>query len=213
MRFGLVTVKEADDFLQYFSGGGAWRDPERTGFFAPGTVTAVGTDLVGFDVDFTANPPLIADEILDINGQLVKVTSVIDPLSAKIEAIEEDVITPVRFRRIPTDKVTALRTLYQRKREALVTADIKLLNSNAFNYDRVSLENLRKAQIVFALELFKSPTNKHFENRSNGISSYSISDMSYTYGGKVRDIPESVFDFVKKEGAPGAGTFGKERFE
>ncbi|TGK12854.1 hypothetical protein [Leptospira stimsonii] len=213
MRFGLVTIKEADDFLQYYSGGNAWRDAKRSWYYASGTVTAVGDKLVGFDLDFTAAPSLAAGEILDIDSQLVKVVSIEGALNATIEPIEQDVITPIRFRRIPTADVDSLRALYERKREALVTADLRLLNSSAFNYDLVSPESLRKAQIVFALELFKTPINKHSENRSNGIQSYSISDMSYTYkSGATRDIPEAVFDFVKREGAPGAGTFGQGRF-
>ncbi|KGE21813.1 hypothetical protein [Leptospira interrogans] len=215
MRFGLVTIKEADDFLQYLSGGNAWRDIKRKEYYASGMVTAIGTALVGFDVDFTAGvTALVAGETLDIDFQLVKVVSIEGPLNATIEPIEQDVITPVRFRRIPDTEVASLLALYERKREALVTADIKLTSSTAFRYDLVSSETLRKAQIVFALELFKNPTgNKHAENRANGIQSYSISDMSYTYKtGSIQDIPESVFDLVKKEGAPGAGMFRQGRF-
>ncbi|WP_078124013.1 hypothetical protein [Leptospira alexanderi] len=214
MRFGLVTIKEADDFLQYLSGGNVWRDIKRKSGYTSGTVTAIGTALVGFDIDFTAGTPLVVDETLDIEAQLIKVVSVEGPLNATIEPIEQDVITPVPFRRIPDTEVASLQTLYEKKREALVTADIRLRNSTAFNYDLVSSETLRKAQIVFALELFKNPTgNKHAENRANGIQSYSISDMTYTYeSGAIRDIPESAFDFVKKEGAPCAGMFGQGRF-
>ncbi|XDD52506.1 hypothetical protein AB3N59_20365 (plasmid) [Leptospira sp. WS92.C1] len=207
MKVGLVTVKESDDFLQYFSGANFWRDTERDDYFQPGNVTAIDDDLFGIETEFLSNIPFVIGETLDLESQLVKVVSVTGDTQAKISKPEFDILEPVRFRRIPENKVSSLKNLYHKKREALYTAHIRLQNSNSFAYDRVSEETLKKAQIVFALELFKTPNNRHDENRSNGIQSYSISDQSYTYkSGSVRDIPEIVFDFVKKEGSKTSGT-------
>lgn len=206
MKVGLVTVKESDDFLQYFSGGQLWRDTERKDYFQVGNVTAIGEDLLGIGTEFLSNIPLVAGETLDIESQLVKIISVNDDSRAKISLIEFDITEPVRFRRIPETKVASLTTLLQRKREALNTAYLRLQNSTSFSFERVSENSLKKAQIVFALDLFKTPTNKHDENRANGIQSYSISDQSYTYkNGTVRDIPEVVYEFVKKEGSRESG--------
>lgn len=202
MKVGLVTVKESDEILQYFSGGQLWRDAERKDFFQVGSVSVIGDDLLGIGTEFTSNIPLVAGDTLDVDSQLVKVVSVTDDTHAKVSLIEFDITEPVQFRRIPETKVASLAILYQRKREALNTAYLRLQNSTSFSFERVSENTLKKAQIVFALELFKTPTNKHDENRANGIQSYSISDQSYTYkNGTVRDIPEVVYDFVKKEGS------------
>ncbi|MDV6237527.1 hypothetical protein CH379_017990 [Leptospira ellisii] len=206
MKIGLVTIDESDSFLQYFSGGGLWRDAERNDYFQKGTITAKGFDLIGFETEFVSNSPLVIGETLDLESQLVKVESITDDTNIKISGLEFEIIDPIRFRRIPETKVETLSKLYQRKREALNTAFLKLQNSESFNYDQVSEDSLKKAQIVFALELFKTPSNKHEENRANGIQSYSISDQSYTYrSGVVKDIPESVYDFVKKEGSKKSG--------
>ncbi|AVV51454.1 hypothetical protein [Leptospira santarosai] len=206
MKVGLVTIKESDDFLQYFSGGSLWRDTERSEYFQKGTVTAIGENLIGFGTEFNGTLPLLPEETLDLESQLVNVVFVTDDSSAIITSVEFDIDLPVRFRRIPENKVGALANLIQRKREALNTAFLRLQNSESFDYAKVSEETLKKAQIVFALELFKLPTNKHAENRANGIQSYSISDQSYTYkNGTIKDIPESVYDFVKKEGSRTSG--------
>ncbi|MDV6237625.1 hypothetical protein CH379_018485 [Leptospira ellisii] len=206
MKIGLVTLKESDDFLQYFSGGNLWRDAERNDYFQSGTVRAVSENLFGFGTEFVVNSPLVPGETLDLESQLVKVVSVTDDTNAKITNIEYEIPEPIRFRRIPENKVEVLSKLIQKKREALHTAFLKLQNSTCFDYDQVSEDSLKKAQIVFALELFKIPSNKHDENRANGIQSYTISDQSYTYkNGTVKDIPESVFDFVKKEGSRTSG--------
>ncbi|MGQ2801277.1 hypothetical protein ACT54M_12765 [Leptospira santarosai] len=206
MKVGLVTIKESDDFLQYFSGGSLWRDTERSEYFQKGTVTVIGENLIGFGTEFLGTLPLLVGETLDLEFQFVNVVFVTDDSSAVISPIEFDVQLPIRFRRIPENKVGTLTNLIQRKREALNTAFLRLQNSESFDYAKVSEETLKKAQIVFALELFKLPTNKHAENRANGIQSYSISDQSYTYkNGTVKDIPESVYDFVKKEGSRTSG--------
>ncbi|PJZ28746.1 hypothetical protein [Leptospira kmetyi] len=206
MKIGLVSIKESDNFLQYFSGGQLWRDAERNDYYQSGSVSARGDDLTGFGTEFVSNSPLISGETLDLESQLVKVVSVTNDSNAKIKGLEFEIQESIRYRRIPETKVESLSKLYQRKREALNTAFLKLQNSESFNYDQVSEESLKKAQIVFALELFKTPSNKHDENRANGIQSYSISDQSYTYkSGIVKDIPESVYDFVKKEGSKKSG--------
>ncbi|MDI7174849.1 hypothetical protein [Leptospira santarosai] len=206
MKVGLVTIKESDDFLQYFSGGSLWRDTERSEYFQKGTVTAIGENLIGIGTEFNGTLPLLPEETLDLESQLVNVVFVTDDSNAIITSVEFDIDLPVRFRRIPENKVGALANLIQRKREALNTAFLRLQNSESFDYAKVSEETLKKAQIVFALELFKLPTNKHAENRANGIQSYSISDQSYTYkNGTIKDIPESVYDFVKKEGSRTSG--------
>ncbi|EKO77271.1 MULTISPECIES: hypothetical protein [unclassified Leptospira] len=206
MKVGLVTIKESDDFLQFLSGGQPWRDTERGEYFQKGTVTAIGENLFGFGTEFNGTLPLLPEETLDLESQLVNVVSVTDDSNAIITPVEFDIDLPVRFRRIPENKVGALANLYQRKREALNTAYLRLQNSESFDFTQVSEGTLKKAQIVYALELFKLPTNKHAENRANGIQSYSISDQSYTYkNGTVKDIPESVYDFVKKEGSRTSG--------
>ncbi|RHX84711.1 hypothetical protein [Leptospira stimsonii] len=206
MKVGLVTIKESDDFLQYFSGGTLWRDTERVEYFQKGIVTAKGEILTGVGTEFLGTLPLLPGETLDLESQLVKVESVLDDSNAVISPVEFEIDLPIRFRRIPENKVGQLANLIQRKREALNTAYLRLQNSESFDYSRVSEETLKKAQIVFALELFKFPTNKHAENRANGIQSYSISDQSYTYkNGSVKDIPESVYEFVKKEGSRTTG--------
>lgn len=206
MKIGLVTIKESDNFLQYFSGGNLWRDTERNDYFQTGTVRTIGNDLIGIGTEFVSNTPLILGETLDLESQLVKVISVTDDTTATISGIEFEIQEPIRYRRIPEAKVESLSKLYERKKEALNTAYLKLQNSDSFNYDQVSEDSLKKAQIVFALELFKLPVNKHQENRANGIQSYSISDQSYTYkNGTVKDIPECVYEFVKKEGSRTSG--------
>ncbi|EMO57778.1 hypothetical protein LEP1GSC161_0336 [Leptospira santarosai str. CBC1416] len=203
MRIGLVTIKEADDFLQFYAGAERWRDVDRDSFVLPGKVVATGMELIGIDTDFTDTiSGLITGDTLDIDYQIVAVTSVVDSSHATIYPLEFDLIEPVRFRKIPTANIDTLKKLYQRKRESLFTANERLLASTAFSYNSVSEETLKKAQIIFALEIFRKHRDIHTENRANGVASYSIADMSYTYTtGAQMDIPESVFNILKKEGA------------
>lgn len=208
MKVGFVTIKEADSFLSTWIDSGKWQlAAAYPSIVGSGTINESNKNILnGSSTSFITS--LIVGQCIKIDDYLAKIVSITSDTVATLDR-ELEVVTGTIYKLTPSEYESESVILKQ-KIQSLFYAYNKLVNSPFYVItiiDNVTPANVKYAQILLALNyleerILKTTTESiHTKNQSEGIQSYGIGDMNYTYqsttlGNKINSFPQDVQDFM-----------------
>jgi hypothetical protein len=187
MKIGFVTITECENFLR------SWIGTESFPYFGKykkldGLVISDAglTDRIiveSGNIDFNT---LVVGQKLKINDEILVLTEIIDSLTIRVnrsvEILEKsniELLEPLEFKQ----EIEKL----EKKIKCLFVAYNRIISLRNYIFESDSIEDLKKIQSLYANQIYLEEISKtqkksiHAINIDEGISSYSVGNMSYSY--------------------------------